>query len=116
MFDAVPFLPIDLKLLPAPSTLERANGRFLRQRRPCATVRTHAVGSPKLRWRFPILGRPVHDAPAQRRTLRDLEPGAQHTDFAVIDFDNCLKVRELDHAVPGTAAHLEGDISLQAGK
>src|SRR2546425_12448691 len=116
MFDAVPFLPIDLKLLPAASTLQGVNGRFLRERRPCATVRTHAVGSPKVRRRFSILCGPVHDAPALRRPLLNLEPGAEHTDFAVIDFDNCLEIRELDHAVPCTAAHLEGDISLQAGK
>jgi len=65
---------------------------------------------------FPILCGPVHDAPALRRSRLNLEPGTQHTDLAVIDFDNCLEIRELDHAVPCTAAHLEGDISLQAGK
>src|SRR6266566_2920769 len=110
MFDAVPFLPIDLKLLAAASKLQRAHGCFLRHLRPFATVRTHAVGSPKMRRRFPILCGPVYDAPALRRPRLNLEPGAEHTDLAVIDFDNCLEIRELDHAVPCAAAHLEGDI------
>jgi hypothetical protein len=69
-----------------------------------------------MRWSFLVFRGPVHDAPALRRALLNLEPGAQHTDLAVIDFDNCLEIRELDHTVPCTAAHLEGDISLQAGK
>src|SRR5882672_5001422 len=113
MFDAVPFLPIDRELLPAASTLQRASG-FLRQRRPRTTVRTHAVGSPKMRRGLTIFGRSFHDAPALRPLL-DLEPGAQHTDLAMIDFYNCLKISELDDAVPCTAAHLEGDIGLEAG-
>src|SRR6267154_6342410 len=115
MFDAVAFLPVDLKLLPAFRALERAR-RFLRQRCSRTAIRTHAVGSPKMRWRFLVFRGAVHDAPALRGSLRDLEPCAQHTDLAVIDFDNCLEIRELDHAVPGPAAHLEGDIGLQAGK
>src|SRR2546425_10448064 len=102
MFDAVPFLPIDLKLLPAASTLQGANGRFLRERRPCATVRTHAVGSPKVRRRFSILCGPVHDAPAVRRPLPNLEPGADHTVFAGVEFDKCLEMHGLEYDVPNT--------------
>src|SRR6267154_834025 len=115
MFDAVPFLPVNLELLAALRTLERAC-RFLRQRCPRAAVRTHAVGSPKVRWRFLVLRRALHDAPALRWPLRDLEPGAQHADLAVVDFDNCLEIRELEDTVPRTPAHLEGDIGLQPGK
>jgi len=66
--------------------------------------------------RFAILRGAVHDTPPSRRPLLDLEPGPQHTDFAVVDFDNCLEISELEDAVPGTAAQLERDISLQAGK
>jgi hypothetical protein len=65
---------------------------------------------------FAVFRGAVDDAPSLWRPLLDLEPGAQHADFTVIDFDNCLKIRELDDAVPCTAAHLEGDIGLQAGK
>src|ERR1041384_3127871 len=115
MFDAVTFLPVDLELLAALCTLERA-GRFLRQRRPRAAIWTHAVSSPKMRWRLLVFRRALHDAPALRRPLRDFEPGAQHADLAVIDFDNCLEIRQLDNAVPRTPAHLEGDIGLQPGK
>jgi hypothetical protein len=66
--------------------------------------------------RFAILRRAVHHTPATRRPLRDLEPGPQHTDFTVVHFDNCLEISELEDAIPCTAAHLERDISLQAGK
>src|SRR6266404_6920663 len=108
MFDAVAFLPVDLKLLPAFRALERAR-RFLRQRCSRSAIRTHAVGSPKMRWRFLVFRGAVHDAPALRGPLRDLEPGAQHADLAVVDFDNCLEIRELEDAVPRTPAHLEAD-------
>src|SRR5207247_10374424 len=80
------------------------------------TVRTNAVRSPKMRRRLAVVRRALDDAPGLRRPLLDLEPGSKHADFPVIDFDNCLKIRQLDDAVPCTAAHLEGDISLQAGK
>src|SRR6267143_5350009 len=115
MFDDVAFLPIDRELLPAASTLQRASG-FLRQRRPRTTVRTHAVGSPKMRRGLTIFRGSFHHAPALRGPLLDLEPGAQYTDLAMIDFYNCLKISELDDAVQCTAAHLEGDIGLEAGK
>jgi len=69
-----------------------------------------------MRGRPTIFRGALDDAPPLRRSLLDLEPRPQHTDLAVIDLDNCLKISELDDAVPGTAAHLEGDIGLQAGK
>src|SRR4051812_12400703 len=115
MFDAVPFRPIDLEFLAAARALQRDHG-FLRQGRASTAVGTDAVGSPKMGRCFPVFRRPVHYAPALRRPLLDFEPGTEHTDLAVIDVDNCLKIRKFEDPVPRTAAQLEGDISLQTGK
>ena len=46
--------------------------------------------------------------------LLDLEPRAQRPDLAVIHFDNCLQIIELDDAIPRAAAELQRDIGLQS--
>src|SRR5258706_7900290 len=66
--------------------------------------------------RFAVFLRAMHDARILRRAVLDLEPCPEHTDCAVVDFEHGLEVAEFDHAVPRTAAHLEGDVSLQARK
>jgi len=55
-----------------------------------------------------------YDGPPLRGPLLNLEPRAQHPDFAVIHFDNCLQVIELDDAIPRAAAELQRDIGLQS--
>jgi len=46
--------------------------------------------------------------------LLNLEPRAQHPDFAVIHFYNCLKIIELNDAIPCATAELQRDIGLQS--
>src|SRR5258705_9428127 len=113
----ISFGPIDLEFLTAARALERAL-HFLRlQRRAGAAVGTHAVSSAKVRRRFAMRRFGCrHDAPALGRPLPNLEPRAQHTDLAAIDFDNCLEIIEFYDAVPRATAELQRDVSLKAGE
>ena len=57
-----------------------------------------------------------NDGPAQRGALLYLEERLDDPDRLAVHLDDGLEVVDLQHAVPGAAAQLRVDVSLEARK